>query len=223
MNRKEELKELIIMQGVLPLYFYPDIEVSINVLKSLYEAGIRVVEYTNRGEAALKNFNDLQKVCNKEMTDMHLGAGTIKREADAENFVRAGADFIVCPGLVENVIKRADAENILCIPGCMTPTEIIRAETLGVKMIKLFPGSQIGPSFVKAIIPIFPDILFIPTGGVNVTEYNLSMWFNAGACAVGIGSKLITKDSLKDKTYNKITELTRQAVQVIRNIKYNGK
>ena len=174
MKKKEELLQGIPNQGVLPLYFNKDYEVSLEVLRALYKAGIRMVEYTNRGEAALQNFKKMCEVRDNELKDLHLGIGTIKNAAMAETYIEAGADFIICPGLIEEVAVAADKHNMLWIPGCMTPSEIIRAENLGAKMIKLFPGNILGPEFMGSIKALFPDLLFMPTGGVSPTEENLT-------------------------------------------------
>lgn len=211
--------KLIPEQGLLPLFFYKDAQVSIDVLKALYTAGIRAVEYTNRGEAALKNFKKLRKVCDKELDGMYLGVGTIKNNDSAEAFIDEGADFIISPGLVKDVAKMADHHKILWVPGCMTPTEIITAEQMGAEMIKLFPGNILGPSFLSTVKELFPDLLFMPTGGVEVNRENLAGWFKAGVCAVGMGSKLISKSALENRDYSKITELTSDALNIIRDIR----
>jgi 2-dehydro-3-deoxyphosphogluconate aldolase/(4S)-4-hydroxy-2-oxoglutarate aldolase len=221
MEKKDELMKLIQEQGVLPLYFYKDEEVSIEVLKSLYRAGIRAVEYTNRGEAAFQNFKKMRKVCDEELKGMYLGIGTIKNAKMAESFIDAGADFIICPGLVEEVAAVADRNNMLWVPGCMTPSEIIRAENLGAKMIKLFPGDLLGPAFMSSIKALFPGLLFMPTGGVSLDKENLSGWFKAGVCAVGMGSKLISKQLLEEKNYAKIEGLTKEAMNTVNAIKIN--
>ena len=111
----------------------------------------------------------------------------------------------------------ADTNNMLWIPGCMTPTEIICAETLGVKMIKLFPGSILGSSFMEAIKPLFPNLLFIPTGGVDFHAENIKNWFQAGVCAMGMGSKLVTKTIIENKQYEELTTLTKQVLQLIQS------
>lgn len=215
MKKKLELLALIPQQGLLPLYFYKDADVSISVLRSLYKAGIRAVEYTNRGEAALQNFKQMRLVCDSELEGMYLGIGTIKNAAMAEAYIEAGADFLVCPGLVEEVAEVADKHEMLWIPGCMTPSEIIRAENMGAKMIKLFPGNILGPEFMSAIKALFPGLLFMPTGGVDLDESNMASWFNAGVCAVGMGSKLISNKLLEEKNYDKMEELTRQAIAMV--------
>ncbi|MGH2645462.1 MAG: bifunctional 4-hydroxy-2-oxoglutarate aldolase/2-dehydro-3-deoxy-phosphogluconate aldolase [Chitinophagaceae bacterium] len=215
MTKKEDLIKLIPEQGVLPLFFHKDPEVSKNVIKNLYEGGIRTIEYTNRGAEALENFKILRKFCDNELPGMHLGSGTIKTKEAAEVFVNAGTDFIVSPGLVKDVAKVAEANKLLWIPGCMTPSEIIKAEGLGAKMIKLFPGDLLGPRFVSAIRPIFPDLFFMPTGGVDVDRENLREWFKSGVCAVGMGSKLVSKTLLEKRAYSEIKEMTKRVFQTI--------
>jgi 2-dehydro-3-deoxyphosphogluconate aldolase / (4S)-4-hydroxy-2-oxoglutarate aldolase len=219
MDKKTTLLKLIPEQGILPLYFNKDTEVSLEVLKALYRAGIRTVEYTNRGEAALENFKKMRELCDTELKEMYLGIGTIKNREMAQTFIDAGADFIICPGLVEDVAKVADENNLLWVPGCMTPTEIIRAETLGAKMIKLFPGNILGPEFMSAIKTLFPGLLFMPTGGVDLDKENISKWLKAGVCAVGMGSKLISNDLLEQKDYTKIEKLGRQALEILKSLK----
>ena len=219
MNQKETLLQLIPEQGILPLYFHKDTEVSLQVLKALYNAGIRTVEYTNRGDAAFQNFRKMRELCDSELKGMYLGIGTIKNAEMAKAFIDAGADFIICPGLIEEVVKVANENKMLWVPGCMTPSEIIRAENLGVKMIKLFPGNILGPEFMSAIKPLFPDLLFMPTGGVDLDKENIASWLKAGVCAVGMGSKLISKQLLDQKNYTKIEELTKHALDILKSLK----
>lgn len=219
MEKKAEILSLITQQGILPLYFYKDTTVSIEVLKALYAAGIRAVEYTNRGEAALANFREMRKVCDTELKGMCLGIGTIKNGEMAKQFIDAGTDYLICPGLVNSVATIADQHNMLWIPGCMTPSEIIEAETLGARMIKLFPGNILGPGFMSAIKELFPGLYFMPTGGVEMDRENIAGWFKAGVSAVGMGSKLITKQLLEAKDYAGITAATKQVLETVKSIK----
>ncbi|MEO6719061.1 MAG: bifunctional 4-hydroxy-2-oxoglutarate aldolase/2-dehydro-3-deoxy-phosphogluconate aldolase, partial [Ferruginibacter sp.] len=131
----------------------------------------------------------------------------------------AGCDYIISPGLVEAVAKVADENDMLWIPGCMTPTEIISAENLGAKMIKLFPGNIIGMAFMQAIKELFPGLLFMPTGGVDVTRENIEGWFKAGVCAVGMGSKLVTKSIMDNRQYDELIAATKDVLTIIRDIK----
>jgi 2-dehydro-3-deoxyphosphogluconate aldolase/(4S)-4-hydroxy-2-oxoglutarate aldolase len=219
MDKKTELLKLIPEQGILPLYFYKDPEVSLNVLRALFNAGIRTVEYTNRGEAALNNFRQMKQLCESELKGMYLGIGTIKNADSAKAFIDAGADYIISPGLVEDAAKVADQNNMLWVPGCMTPTEVIRAEQLGAKFVKLFPGNILGPAFVSAIKELFPQVMFMPTGGVDLDKENIAGWYKAGVTAVGMGSKLISKQLLEAKDYSKIESLTKEALEIVRSVK----
>lgn len=219
MDKKKKVSDLVIEQGIVPLYFHPDAEVSVKILKALYAAGSRVIEYTNRGENAVSNFLQLRKVADKELPGLQLGVGTIRNKIEATEFINEGANFIVCPGVIEGVATLADYNNLLWIPGCLTATEIILADELGAQLIKLFPGSLLGPSYLTAMKEIFPDLLFMPTGGVETTEENLTDWFKSGASAVGLGSKLISKDLVEAKDYQAIESLTQQALQIVQKIK----
>jgi 2-dehydro-3-deoxyphosphogluconate aldolase/(4S)-4-hydroxy-2-oxoglutarate aldolase len=219
MADKQQVTEHILQQGILPLYFYPEENVSMEVLRAIYRAGIRAVEYTNRGEAAYRNFRVLIALRNQEMPDMWLGVGTIKQLKEAEQYLSAGADFLVSPGYLADVARLANHRNLLYAPGCMTPTEIMAAEQQGLRLIKLFPGSLLGPEFVASIRDIFPGLWFMPTGGVDATRENLQHWFRAGVAAVGMGSKLISKKLMEQRDYATIESLTREVLHTIQNLK----
>ncbi|MBZ4190235.1 bifunctional 4-hydroxy-2-oxoglutarate aldolase/2-dehydro-3-deoxy-phosphogluconate aldolase [Niabella beijingensis] len=209
----------IIEQGMLPLYFNADESVSIEVLRALHRAGVRAVEYTNRGEAAYNNFKKLVAIRDSEMQGLLLGIGTVKNREDAESYLEAGADFFVSPGFVPEIAAFAAEKNIFYAPGCMTPTEIIAAENAGVKFIKLFPGDMLGPKYLGTIRDIFPKLLFMPTGGVDTTKENIESWFKAGVCAVGMGSKLVSKSLMADKDYAAIEQATAAVLNTIQSIK----
>jgi len=215
MDKKATILQLIPKQGILPLFFHPDEEVSANTLRALYAAGVKTIEYTNRGEAALKNFVKLRELCDKELGGMYLGVGTIKDAKAAQAFADAGADYIISPGLVEEVVEASEKNGLLWVPGCMTPSEIIRAENLGGKLIKLFPGNMLGPAFLSSIKVLFPNLLFMPTGGVELTTESIGGWFKAGVCAVGMGSQLVSKDVMDGKKYAELTEATKQAMAIV--------
>jgi len=219
MATKETVTAAVLQQGILPLYFNADETVSVEVLKAIYRAGIKAVEYTNRGEAALKNFKKLVEIRNSEMPGMLLGVGTIKNLQHAESYLDAGADFLVSPGFIPEVVDYANAKNIFYAPGCMTPSEIIAAENKGITFIKLFPGNLLGPEFVSSIKDIFPKLLFMPTGGVDTTKENIEGWFKAGVCAVGMGSKLISKKLMEQKDYSAIEKLAKEVLDIIQSIK----
>ncbi|RYY36510.1 MAG: bifunctional 4-hydroxy-2-oxoglutarate aldolase/2-dehydro-3-deoxy-phosphogluconate aldolase, partial [Sphingobacteriaceae bacterium] len=120
MTKKQQVLDSIIVQGMLPLFFYEDATVSVEIVRTLYKAGVRVFEYTNRGAAALDNFSEMKKVRDSEMPGLYLGIGTIKTLDEAEAFIAAGADFIVSPIVNPEVGKIAHKHKLLWIPGCMT-------------------------------------------------------------------------------------------------------
>lgn len=206
-------------QGLLPLYFHSDKEVSANILRALYSGGSRVIEYTNRGAEALANFKHLKNICDTELPGMLLGAGTIKTGKHAEDFIHAGADFLISPGWSKKVARVAKDNDILWAPGCMTPSEIMKAEDGGIELVKLFPGSSLGPGFVSAIKELFPSLLFIPTGGVKLEEDNLRAWFRSGVCAVGAGSTLIDKKTIGLGDYSSLEALTRNSLDLIQGVR----
>jgi 2-dehydro-3-deoxyphosphogluconate aldolase / (4S)-4-hydroxy-2-oxoglutarate aldolase len=219
MNNILTITNTIVQQGLLPLYFHKDETISVDVLRAIYKAGIRAVEYTIRGEDALQNFTKMLAARNEEMPDLLLGIGTIKNIKTAKEYLNVGADFLVSPGFVKEVADYAVSNNIFYAPGCMTPTEIIAAENAGIGFIKLFPGNMLGPEFLSGIKDIFPKLLFIPTGGVDTTKENIEGWFKAGVCAVGMGSKLISKKLMEDKDYNTIEQETIKVLALIESIK----
>ena len=219
MAKKESIQKTIVQQGLLPLYFNADLEVSIGILKALYKAGSRVVEYTNRGETAFSNFKKLIELKKKEMPDLMLGIGTIKNLEQAKSYLEIGADFLVSPGLVVDVAKYTVSNDILYAPGCMTPTEIIAAENIGLKFIKLFPGNVLGIEFMSSIKSIFPNLYFMPTGGVDTIKENIEKWFESGVCAVGMGSKLVSDKRIKERNFAEIENQTRQVLEIIARIK----
>ncbi len=219
MKTVQEITDAIVAQGMLPLYYNSDEEVSIHILKAMYKAGIRAVEYTNRGEAALKNFSRLVEVKNAEMQDMLLGVGTVKTLSDAENYFQAGADFFISPGFVPEVAEFVHQKKMFYGPGCMTPSEIIAAENAGVKFIKLFPGNMLGTEFLSSIKPVFPNLIFMPTGGVDTTRESIESWFKAGVSAVGMGSKLISKKRMAEKDYQSIESETQKVLELIRTVR----
>ena len=126
---------------------------------------------------------------------------------------------MISPGFVKEVAEFCNTIGMLYAPGCMTPTEIIEAENTGVTFIKLFPGNMLGPEFLSGIKDIFPNLLFMPTGGVDTTHENISAWYKAGVCAVGMGSKLISKKLMEQKDYAAIAKLTVETLAIIKAVK----
>lgn len=219
MKTTQEVTAAIVAQGILPLYYNADENTSTAILKAIYKAGIKAVEYTNRGEAALKNFTAMVQLRNAEMPGLLIGIGTIKNLAQAKDYLNAGADFLVSPGFVAELAEYSVANDIFYGPGCMTPSDVIAAENAGIKFIKLFPGNILGIEFLTTIKDIFPNLLFMPTGGVDATKESIEAWFKAGVCAVGMGSKLISKQLMENKDYPTIETNTKAVLELIQSVK----
>lgn len=219
MKNIQQVTDIIIEQGVLPLYFNADETVSIEVLKAIYKAGIKAVEYTHRGDTALNNFKALVQLRNLEMPDLLLGIGTIKNLNQAKEYLQAGADFIISPGFVYEIASYTLSNDIFYGPGCMTPSDIIAAENAGIRFVKLFPGNILGIEFLNSVKDVFPNLLFMPTGGVDATRESIGAWYEAGVCAVGMGSKLISKTLMDRKDYQSIENNTIVVLNLIQTIK----
>lgn len=216
---KIEVLQKVAEQGMMPLFYHPDIELGKQVIAACYKGGARLLEFTNRGDFAHEVFGELNKFCRAELPEMIMGVGSINDAGTASLFMQLGANFIVSASLREDIAKVCNRRKVPYMPGCGTLTEIGKAEELGCDIVKLFPGSVYGPGFIKAIKGPQPWTNIMPTGGVAPTEENLSGWFNAGAICVGMGSKLISKQILKDKDFKVLTTKTEGALQVIQKVR----
>lgn len=206
--------------GMVPVFYHQDIETCKSVIKACFDGGVRVFEFTNRGDFAHEVFAQLVKYVNAELPQMILGAGSIIDGATAALYIQSGANFIVSPVIKEDVALMCNRRKILWSPGCGTLTEISRAEELGSEVVKIFPAKQVGgPEFVAAIKGPSPWTSIMPTGGVEPKAENLEAWFKAGVHCVGMGSQLISKEIINTKAYDKLTELTKSAIDIIQKIK----
>ncbi|NSL88397.1 bifunctional 4-hydroxy-2-oxoglutarate aldolase/2-dehydro-3-deoxy-phosphogluconate aldolase [Chitinophaga solisilvae] len=192
--------------GIIPVFYHDDADVCCEVLQACYDGGLRVFEFTSRGAAAQQNFARLLEKKKASMPDLYLGIGTIKNATDAAAYTALGADFIVAPVTDPETGAYCKSQQILWIPGCMTPTEISVAEKNGAQLVKLFPGNVLGPGFVKAIKPLFPQLKFMPTGGVEPTRVSMDAWFEAGVVCVGMGSNLLNKSLIDSRDWSSLRE-----------------
>jgi len=208
MKTENQMIEFVKSLGVLPLFYHQDAHVCVGVVKALYQAGVRCVEFTNRGAEALENFKILLEKRKEHYPDLILAIGTIQKQKEAQAYIDAGADFLISPFFDQSVADTAYLHKKLWIPGCMTPTEIHLAEAAGCNLVKLFPGNLLGPGFVSTIKPLFPKMHFIVTGGVDTSKENIDDWFKAGVIGVGIGSKLISTELMNAKNYEQLEKET---------------
>lgn len=206
--------------GIIPVFYNSNLNVCKNILKACYDGGIRVFEYTNRGDFAHENFEQLVKYAIKEMPGMIMGAGSIVDHATAAIYIQCGANFIVSPVLSEEIAKICNRRKILWSPGCGSVSEISKAEELGAEIVKIFPAMEVGgPDFVRAIKGPMPWTNIMPTGGVEPTLENLSEWFKAGVWCVGIGSQLFPKSGLTDGNYDSLTKKVTDTITIINKIR----
>ncbi|MDH5396519.1 MAG: bifunctional 4-hydroxy-2-oxoglutarate aldolase/2-dehydro-3-deoxy-phosphogluconate aldolase [Cyclobacteriaceae bacterium] len=206
--------------GIVPVFYHKDVEVCKEVLKACYKGGIRIFEFTNRGDYAHEVFGELNKFAAKETPEMILGVGSVVDAGTTSLYIQLGTNFVVSPILNADMAKVCNRRKIAWSPGCGSLTEISYAEELGAEVVKIFPGSQVGgPSFVKAVRGPFPWTSIMPTGGVEPTEANLKSWFEAGVHCVGMGSQLITKDIIQDKNYALLEQRAKEALAIAKKIR----
>lgn len=175
---------------LVPVFYHPELEEAQKVVSACYEGGVRVFEFTNRGENALTVFTALVQYAKENCPGLIMGIGTIAEAESAQAFIDAGAEFVVQPFTTPEVGAVCVAAGIPWMPGTMTLTEMQEAVRLGASCVKIFPGNVLGSAFIKALRGPMPNIKVMVTGGVEPTEASLKEWFGAGANAVGLGSQL---------------------------------
>ncbi len=206
-------------QGMVPLFYNDNIELSKKILKACYDGGARLIEFTNRGDYAHEVFAELNKYCETDLPEMIMGVGSVTDAGAASLYMQLGANFVVTPVMREDIAIACNRKKVLWSPGCGSLGEICRAEELGCEIVKLFPGGTYGPGFVKAIRGPQPWTKIMPTGGVSPTRENLEGWFDAGVTCVGMGSKLISKDIINGEEYDKLRTAVSDALSLIKSIK----
>ena len=194
--------------GIVPVFYHADVELAKKVVKACYDGGIRAFEFTNRGDGAHKVFEQLMAFVRAECPEMALGAGTILDAPTAALYIQMGADFLVSPCCVDEVITLANRRGVPYSPGCGTVTEIVHAQERGCDLVKVFPAGTVGgPAFVKNILAPRPWAMVMCTGAVEPTEENLSAWARSGVTAVGMGSKLFPKETIKAGDWKAVSDL----------------
>ena len=203
-------------QGVAPVFYNPDPEVCLNVIRACSRGGARAIEFTNRGDFAVDLFGDLARALQKTDPDIILGIGSVVDAGTASLYLNRGARFVVSPCLVPDVARVCNRRMTAYFPGCGSVTEIGQAHELGCDIVKLFPGASVGgPDFVKAVLGPMPWTKIMPTGGVDPDEASIAKWFGSGIVAAGMGSKLITDAAVKAGDWAGIEANVRKTVDTI--------
>ncbi len=203
--------EKVFEAGIVPVVVLNNVEDAVPLARALLKGGICFMEITFRTECAA----DCISVISKEVPEVIVGAGTILNVDQAKTAVECGAKFIVSPGIDEETVRWAIENDIPVIPGAVTPTEIMKAISLGLKNVKFFPADVYGGiKAIKALSAPFGQVKFLPTGGVS--EANLADFIgNKSVCAVG-GSWVCKKDDVLVHDWDKITALAANAVKIIK-------
>ena len=203
-------------QGVAPVFYHPDPEVSLNVIRACARGGARAIEFTNRGDFAVDLFGDIARELQKTDPDVILGIGSVIDAGTASLYLNRGARFVVSPCLVPEVARVCNRRMTAYFPGCGSVTEIGQAHELGCDIVKLFPGASVGgPDFVKAVLGPMPWAKIMPTGGVDPDEASIAKWFGSGIVAAGMGSKLITDAAVKAGDWAGIEAQVKKTVNAV--------
>jgi 2-dehydro-3-deoxyphosphogluconate aldolase / (4S)-4-hydroxy-2-oxoglutarate aldolase len=198
--------------GIIPIIRAHSADVVVPVAEALLQAGLPVVEITLTVPNAIEAIGAVAK---RFAGKLLLGVGTVTDAVSAKRAVDAGAEFIVTPCLVAEVIEAAHRAEVAVLPGALTPTEVFEAHRLGGDMVKVFPVQSVGGAdYLRALRGPFPDIPLVPTGGVTLK--NMTEMFKAGAAAVGVGSELISKDALERRDYAAVAARAKQFVAAVR-------
>ncbi|MDR1623500.1 MAG: bifunctional 4-hydroxy-2-oxoglutarate aldolase/2-dehydro-3-deoxy-phosphogluconate aldolase [Tannerellaceae bacterium] len=201
---------------MVPVFYDENTETACRVVKACYEGGVRVFEFTNRGDFAQDVFAGLIKYAAKECPELILGIGSIVDAPTAALYMQLGANFIVGPYFNSEIARICNRRLIPYIPGCGSVTEIGNAQEAGCDVCKVFPAGNVGgPSFVSNIKAPLPWSQIMVTGAVEPTEENLTAWMKAGVTCVGMGSKLFPKEVIKAGRWDEITKLCRYALSII--------
>jgi|UniRef100_UPI0040471890 2-dehydro-3-deoxyphosphogluconate aldolase / (4S)-4-hydroxy-2-oxoglutarate aldolase len=204
--------------GMMPIFFHPEEQVCLELVKAAYEGGVRVIEMVNRGKEVKAIFPKVKELVG-QLPGMYLGVGTIYHPEEAQLFLDLGAEFIVAPVMNPALGKYCAEVGVPWIPGCGTVSEIFFAQELGAELVKMYPANLLTPSFISAVHAVMPKIELIPTGGVEPTLPSIKSWFDAGALCVGMGSQLFRKEDIAAGNYSKISETIAQVMVHIASLR----
>jgi 2-dehydro-3-deoxyphosphogluconate aldolase/(4S)-4-hydroxy-2-oxoglutarate aldolase len=203
----------VVEGGLVPVFYHGDLEVATKIVDACAEGGARLVEFTNRGDRAWHVFTQLVEWAEKARPDLILGVGSVIDAPTAALYIGSGANFVVGPVLNPEVARLCNRRKIAYMPGCGSASEISQAEELGVEIVKVFPGAEVGgPGFVKAVRGPMPWTRIMPTGGVDASQESIRAWFGAGVACVGIGSRLITKELVTARDWGGLSKKVAQVL-----------
>lgn len=205
-----DVVQRIEMAGVVAVVRLTDSQAGLNVAKALIDGGVTVIEVTMTVPRAAELIADLSRALPRAL----IGAGTVTDPGAARSVIDAGAKFVVSPVFRPRVVEACHERDVPSVPGCFSPTEILAAWDLGADIVKVFPATSLGTSFIKDLRGPFPTIKIMPTGGV--TRENAADWIRAGAVAIGAGSALVDPTAVQAGKFNVVTENARAFVDAVR-------
>lgn len=203
--------------GMVPVFYHKDAHTAKMVLKACYDGGVRVFEFTNRGDFAHEVFTEIVRYAAVECPEMAVGVGSVVDAPTAALYIQSGACFVVGPMFNPEIARLCNRRMVPYSPGCGTVTEVGNAQEAGCDICKVFPGDVLGPAFVKSLMAPMPWSKIMVTGGVEPSEENLASWFKAGVFCVGMGSRLFPAEKVKAGDWTYITEKCREALEIISN------
>ena len=210
---KEKSLTLIREVGLIPIVRAGSPEDAFRAAEAIVSGGIGIAEITMTVPNALRV---MERVAERYGEKVLLGAGTILDPESCRGALLAGAEFIVTPSLDVRVIELARRYTKPCIPGALTPTEVLTAWQAGADLVKIFPCGPVGgPKYIKALKGPFPQIDFVPTGGVNLET--TPEFIKAGAAAVAAGGELVDAKALREGNLEVITSNARKFVEAVRS------
>jgi len=197
--------------GVIPVVRAATVDEAIRAVQAISAGGIPIAEITMTVPNAI---SVIREVVQQQGSKVLVGAGTVTNAEQAEKCLRAGAEFLVSPGLAASVLSVARASEKLAIPGALTPTELMNAHEHGVRLVKIFPcGNVGGAKYLRSLKAPFPNAALIPTGGVNAA--NAAEFIAAGAFALGVGADLVDPVALREGNLEKITAGARELAEAV--------
>jgi 2-dehydro-3-deoxyphosphogluconate aldolase/(4S)-4-hydroxy-2-oxoglutarate aldolase len=195
--RRHDVLSAIHGSGLIPIFYHPDADVGAKVAAACQEGGSRILEFTNRGDRAVRAFEAIAERCERQMPGLILGAGSIVDAPTAALYIAAGASFIVAPTFDPEVARLVHRRGIAYIPGAGSAGEVMEALAAGCEIVKVFPADALGgTTFFEALHRPCPWANLMPTGGVALEEESVRAWIRAGAACLGMGSNLISRDVL---------------------------
>jgi 2-dehydro-3-deoxyphosphogluconate aldolase / (4S)-4-hydroxy-2-oxoglutarate aldolase len=216
MSKEDQLRQVLDC-GVVAIVRSPDSQQLVDVARALADGGVSVVEITMSVPNALEVLRQVRQALGNRLL---LGAGTVLDAETARAVLLAGAEFVVAPTLNLDVIRLCQRYDKLVMPGAFSPTEVLAAWEAGADIVKVFPADVVGPAYFKALRGPLPQVRLMPTGGVDLNT--AAAFLKAGACCLGVGGQLVEPKAIADRNFDRIHDLARQYVAIVRQTRTAG-